>query len=76
MDHPVLGGRREQGRDDPDRFELAANVNRQDFGVSWNDKLPGSGVVVSNEIKLKIDVEAILDDDLRTVGLEQAVYPG
>lgn len=57
-------------------FELAAKVNRHDFGVSWNDKLPGSGVVVSNEIKLRIDVEAILDDDLRTVGLEQAVYPG
>ena len=57
-------------------FELAGKVNRQDFGVSWNDKLPGSGVVVSNEIRLKIDVEAILDDDLRTVGLEQAVYPG
>ena len=57
-------------------FELAAKVNRQDFGVSWNDKLPGSGVVVSNEIRLKIVVEAILDDDLRTVGLEQAVYPG
>lgn len=57
-------------------FELAGKVNRQDFGVAWNDKLPGSGVVVSNEIKLKIDVEAILDDDLRTVGLEEAVYPG
>jgi len=55
-------------------FELAGRINRHDFGVSWNDKLPGSGVVVSNEIKLKIDVEAILDDDLRTVGLEQAVY--
>jgi hypothetical protein len=32
--------------------------------------------LVSNEIKLKIAVEAILDDDLRTVGLEEAVYPG
>jgi polyisoprenoid-binding protein YceI len=55
-------------------FALAASVNRHDFGVSWNDELPGGGVVVSNWIDLAIDVEAILDDDLRTVGLEDAVY--
>ena len=55
-------------------FELAGKVNRQDFGVSWNDALAGGGVVASNEIGLKIDVEAILDDDLRAVGLADAVY--
>jgi len=30
----------------------------------------------STSTTLKIAVEAILDDDLRTVGLEEAVYPG
>ena len=58
-------------------FLVEANLNRHDFGVSWNDELPGGGVVVSNEIPLRIDVEAILDDDLRTVGLDDAVWtPG
>jgi polyisoprenoid-binding protein YceI len=58
-------------------FALTGRVNRNDFGVSWNDEIPGGGVVVSNWIELKIDVEAILDDDLRAVGLEDAVYaPG
>ena len=57
-------------------FVLAGRVNRHDFGVSWNDELPGGGVVVSEHIDLAIDVEAILDDDLRTVGLEDAVYTG
>ncbi len=55
-------------------FAIAGRVNRQDFGVSWNDELPGGGVVASNWIDLKIDVEAILDDDLRKVGLDDAVY--
>ena len=58
-------------------FEVRANLNRHDFEVSWNDELPGGGVVVSNEIPLKIDVEAILDEDLRALGLEDAVWdPG
>ena len=58
-------------------FLVEANLNRHDFGVSWNDELPGGGVVVSNEIPLRIDVEAIRDDDLRAVGLADAVWePG
>lgn len=55
-------------------FELSSRVNRHDWGVSWNDDLPGGGVVASNWIEIAIDVEAILDDDLRAVGLSDAVY--
>jgi polyisoprenoid-binding protein YceI len=57
-------------------FALETEVDRHGWGVSWNDKLPGGGVVVSSKIGIKIDVEAILDDDLRAVGLEDAVYTG
>jgi len=49
-------------------------LNRHDFGVSWQDELPGGGVVASNEIALDLDVEAINDDDLRRVGGEAAIY--
>jgi polyisoprenoid-binding protein YceI len=55
-------------------FALTTRVNRQDWGVSWNDQLPGGGVVASNWIEIAIDVEAILDDDLRAVGLGDAIY--
>jgi polyisoprenoid-binding protein YceI len=58
-------------------FLARSTLNRHDFGVSWNDQLPRGGVVVSHEIPLRIDVEAILDDDLRRFGLEAAIYdPG
>ena len=55
-------------------FLVQTNINRHDFDVSWNDELPGGGVVVSNEVQLRIDVEAILDDHLRAVGLEDAIW--
>ena len=49
-------------------FEATATINRHDFGVSWQDQLPGGGVVVSNEIELTLDAEAILLDDLEQTG--------
>lgn len=36
----------------------AAEVNRQDFGVSWNKMLDSGGVVVSDKVRIEIDVEA------------------
>jgi polyisoprenoid-binding protein YceI len=49
-------------------FEATAKINRHDFGVSWQDEIPGGGVVVSNEIELILDVEAILLEDLERTG--------
>jgi polyisoprenoid-binding protein YceI len=49
-------------------FEATGRLNRHDFGVSWQDEIPRGGVVVSNEVDLVIDVEAILLDDLEATG--------
>jgi polyisoprenoid-binding protein YceI len=49
-------------------FEATTKVNRHDFGVSWQDQLPGGGVLASNEIELALDVEAIHLDDLERTG--------
>ncbi len=49
-------------------FEATARINRHDFGVSWQDELPGGGVVVSKEIEMFLDVEAILLEDLERTG--------
>ena len=49
-------------------FEATARLDRRDFGVSWQDEIPGGGVVVSNEIELVLDVEAILLEDLERTG--------
>ncbi|MDO9068525.1 MAG: YceI family protein [Deltaproteobacteria bacterium] len=34
-----------------------AAINRQDFGVSWNKKLDGGGIVVSDDVYISIDTE-------------------
>jgi polyisoprenoid-binding protein YceI len=57
-------------------FEAISRINRNDFGVSWQDELPGGGVVVGNEIELILDAEAILLDDLERTGAIEYYRPG
>jgi polyisoprenoid-binding protein YceI len=58
-------------------FEACARINRHDFSVSWQEELPGGGVVVGNDIELTLDVEAILLEDLeRTGAIEYYRPPG
>ena len=49
-------------------WKATTRLNRHDYGVSWQDELPGGGVVASNEIYLKLDVEAIHERDLIETG--------
>jgi polyisoprenoid-binding protein YceI len=49
-------------------FEATGRLNRHDFGVSWQDELPGGGVVASSWIDLTLDAEAILESDLEKTG--------
>lgn len=43
-------------------FTARTRIDRYDFGVNWNGDLPGGGIVVSREIDIIIDVEAIRED--------------
>jgi polyisoprenoid-binding protein YceI len=49
-------------------WEGRTRVDRRDFGVSWQDDLPGGGVVVANEVLLVLDVEAMRTEDLERTG--------
>jgi len=42
-------------------FVARTSINRQEFGVSWNDKMDKGGIVVSNTVEVTIDAEAILE---------------
>src|SRR5437870_3047081 len=44
-------------------FVAKTSINRQDFGVSWNDVMDKGGIVVSNIVDITIDAEAILEDE-------------
>ncbi len=49
-------------------FEARTSIDRFDFGVSWQDKLPRGGVVVGREIEVTLDVQAIHLGDLESTG--------
>jgi polyisoprenoid-binding protein YceI len=40
-------------------FSATTTINRQDFGVNWSKTLDGGGLVVSNEVVLNIELEAV-----------------
>ncbi len=41
-------------------FSGTAEINRQDFGVTWNEKLEGGGLIVSDKVSIEIEAEFVL----------------
>ena len=39
-------------------FETSTSLNRQDYGISWNKTLDQGGVLVGDEVKVQVSVEA------------------
>jgi polyisoprenoid-binding protein YceI len=54
-------------------FTGGTRINRHDFGVSWNASMENAGLVVGSEVIITVDVEAILDTDLRPIVDRNAV---
>lgn len=44
-------------------FVATTEIDRRDFGVSWNDTMDRGGVVVGDTLAITIDVEAVADAD-------------
>ncbi len=44
-------------------FLAETEINRHDFGVSWNDKIVRGGVVVGDSVYFTIDADAVGDED-------------
>lgn len=44
------------------RFGVTAEgeISRKDFGVSWNDRIDGGGVVISDKVRLVLEIQAVL----------------
>jgi polyisoprenoid-binding protein YceI len=41
-------------------FAASGTLNREDWGLTWNMPLPGGGLLVSTQIRIEIDLEAVL----------------
>ncbi len=55
-------------------FTGQTRINRHDFGVRWNSPMENGGRVVGNEVFITVDVEAILESELRPI-LERMGQP-
>ena len=43
-------------------FSAAVEVNRNDFGVSYNGPIPGGGVALGDNVQITLDIEAELQE--------------
>jgi polyisoprenoid-binding protein YceI len=41
-------------------FSATGEINRSDFGVSYNGPIPGGGTIISEKVQLVLDIEAVL----------------
>lgn len=46
--------------------EAGLTINRQDYGVSWNQKLDNGSLVVGNEVKITLLIEAVKQEAATT----------
>jgi polyisoprenoid-binding protein YceI len=40
-------------------FSASTKIDRRDFGLTWNQMLETGGVLVGNDIKISIEVQAV-----------------
>jgi polyisoprenoid-binding protein YceI len=44
-------------------FTATTRINRKDFGIKWNKILDNGGVMVSDEVNVVIEIEAVKKKD-------------
>jgi polyisoprenoid-binding protein YceI len=52
------GGKIETGRGQKAGFKLSGKINRQDYGLTWSNKVPTGELVVSDEVEISCKIEA------------------
>jgi polyisoprenoid-binding protein YceI len=40
-------------------FEAKTEINRTDFGLTWNAALEAGGVLVGEKVKIELDIQAV-----------------
>lgn len=59
LDAQLGGTRREAGGDEWIELELRGELNRRDFGLTWNQALETGGALLGNKVKIALDISAV-----------------
>jgi|SRR5262245_19379094 len=46
-------------------FEAKTRINRQDFGVAWNDVVEGGGAVLGDDVDITLNVEVLKEKEAK-----------
>jgi polyisoprenoid-binding protein YceI len=61
LDVTVLGRNRSPWGQDVIAWSAETSIDREDFGLTWNQALEAGGVLVANTVRIHLEVEAILE---------------
>ncbi|MFO7538735.1 MAG: YceI family protein [Chloroflexota bacterium] len=54
-------------------FYGSTEINRKDFGLTWNQTLETGGILVGDKVKIEIDLEIVKQTEAETESEEEAV---
>lgn len=63
LDVEYLGTSKDFQNQDRYGFEVNGKVNRKEFGLTWNGVTEAGGVVVSDEVKLNLNLQMVKQSD-------------
>jgi polyisoprenoid-binding protein YceI len=59
LEAELQGGETDQGGNERVALEVNGQVNRREWGLTWNQMLGSGNVVVGDKVKLRLDISAI-----------------
>lgn len=68
LDAQLNGARRKAGGDARIKLDLRGELNRRDFGLTWNQGLETGGVLLGNKVKIALQISAVKSEVDRSRG--------
>ncbi len=62
LDVKFLGSGKDPWGNERAGFRADLTINRHDYGLNWNELLETGGVLVGDEVEIRIDVEGLLEE--------------
>jgi len=62
IDGAYLGAAKDQWGNQRAGFSASLTINRKDYGLTWNEVLETGGVLVGDEVEIRLDIEGMLQE--------------
>jgi polyisoprenoid-binding protein YceI len=62
LDVKFLGSGKDPWGNERAGFRAELTINRRDYGLNWNELLETGGVLVGEEVEIRVDIEGLLEE--------------